>query len=394
MNLRVAHVTATFPPYHGGTGNVCYHNARELARLGHTVHVFTATCRGAPKIEHQEGFVTHRLRPLVQIGNAPVLPSLLTSLAGFDIIHLHYPFILGAELVRLAAYLNHTPLVVTFHNDLVGKGTRSPIFRIYQRLSAHLTIQTATLLCTISRDYYEYSRLRSSMTQQSPAIVELPNGVDIAHFNPEAEGETIRARYAIPSDDRVVLFVAALDRAHHFKGLDRLFRALTALPPNIHLLIVGEGELRSTYAAQAAHLGLDKRVTFAGRVADELIPAFYRSADVTVLPSSPPESFGLVLVESLACGTPVIASDIPGVRTVVDHGGDGLLFKHTSILALSQALKRILDDATMRREMGRQGRARVEERYAWESIGARLETFYLQLLGASETPISRYAGGH
>jgi glycosyltransferase involved in cell wall biosynthesis len=392
MNLRVAHVTATFPPYHGGTGNVCYHNARELARLGHTVHVFTAAHRGAPKIERQDGFVTHRLHPLVQVGNAPVLPGLLTSLAGFDIIHLHYPFILGAELVRLAAYLNRTPLVVTLHNDLVGKGVRSAIFTMYQRLSARLTVQAATLLCTISRDYYEHSRLHSAMPQQSPAVVELPNGVDITRFNPE--GETIRARYSLTPDDHVVLFVAALDRAHHFKGLDRLFRALTALPPNTHLLIVGEGELRSTYAAQAAQLGLDRRVIFAGKVSDELIPVFYRSADVTVFPSSPPESFGLVLVESLACGTPVIASNIPGVRTVVDHGGDGLLFKHTSVLALSQALKQLLDDADMRREMGHQGRARVEERYAWESIGARLETFYLQLLGANEAPLSRFVGGH
>ncbi|MCB0002896.1 MAG: glycosyltransferase, partial [Anaerolineae bacterium] len=74
--LRIAHVTATFPPYRGGTGNVCYHNARELARRGHDVHVFTSTVDGAPQRETRDGIEIHRLSPLVRVGNAPLLPQL------------------------------------------------------------------------------------------------------------------------------------------------------------------------------------------------------------------------------------------------------------------------------------------------------------------------------
>ena len=96
--LRIAHVTATFPPYQAGTGIVCYHNARELARRGHVVHVYTASYGDAPAQEDLDGFTIHRLPALFRFGNAPCLPRLL-KIKDFDIIHLHHPFIFGAELI-------------------------------------------------------------------------------------------------------------------------------------------------------------------------------------------------------------------------------------------------------------------------------------------------------
>ncbi|HVX29433.1 MAG TPA: glycosyltransferase, partial [Nitrolancea sp.] len=109
--MRIAHVTATFPPYYGGTGNVCYHNARVLAARGHHVEVFTADAPG--RIDDPAGVIVNRLRPIVQVGNAPVLPSLL-RLRQFDLVHLHYPFYTGAEFVSLA----RLPYVITYHQDV------------------------------------------------------------------------------------------------------------------------------------------------------------------------------------------------------------------------------------------------------------------------------------
>lgn len=383
MSLRIAQVTATFPPYQGGTGNVCYHNARELAQHGHEVHVFTAGLPGAPAREVREGFIIHRLHPLLQVGNAPVLPDLIPALRGFDILHLHYPFVLGAEMVRLASIRYRIPFVVSFHNDLIGQGLRAHVFSLYQRLSAHLTMRAAAQLCAVSLDHYQSSCLRQMLAERAPPVVELSNGVDTDHFCPGRS--TVRERYGIPAEAKLVLFVAALDRAHHFKGLDALLQAFRTLPSDMWLLIVGDGDLRPAYERQAAQLGLVDRTRFAGAVPHAETPPFYRGADLTVLPSSPPESFGLVLVESLACGTPVVASAIPGVRTVVDHGHDGLLVPAHNAASLAEAIRQVLRDEAARQAMGRQGRAKVMARYHWERIGSHLEIIYRHALGQSQT---------
>ncbi|MCB0240952.1 MAG: glycosyltransferase family 4 protein, partial [Anaerolineae bacterium] len=214
----IAHVTATFPPYRGGTGNVCYHNARELARRGHDVHVFTATVDGAPQRETLDGIEIHRLRPLVRVGNAPVLPQLFTTLRGFDVIHLHYPFIFGAELVRLTSLFHRTPFVITLHNDLIGDGARAKLFAGYQQISAWMTVRHAKTICAVSMDHYYSSKLRASLNGRGPKAVEIPNGVDTAQFSPHGKTD-VRQHYRIPEDSHLMLFVAALDRAHHFKGL-------------------------------------------------------------------------------------------------------------------------------------------------------------------------------
>src|SRR5262245_47209165 len=115
--LRVAHVVATFPPHWGGTGNVAFHNALELARRGLDVTVLTAAVplgawRDPPELR------VRRLPTRFRLGNAPFAPGLLAALARFDVVHLHWPFIFGAELVWLACRLGDVPYVVTYHHDL------------------------------------------------------------------------------------------------------------------------------------------------------------------------------------------------------------------------------------------------------------------------------------
>lgn len=379
--VRIAHISATFPPYRGGTGNVCFHHARELARRGHHVTVLTAAVPDAPAHEQRDGITIQRLRPLVRVGNAPVLPGLLSAVRGFDVLHLHYPFILGAEMVRLAASLYRTPLIVSFHNDLIGDGARAQLFARYQQISARLTVRAAARLCAVSLDHYAASRLRQSLSADRPRAVELPNGVDLELFCPQpAEAHALRLRYGIPEHARLVLFVAALDRAHHFKGLSNLLQALQHLPADTRLLLVGDGDLRESYEREAATLGISERVVFAGAIDHQDTPPFFSAAAVTVLPSTPPESFGLVLVESLACGTPVVASNIPGVRTVVEHDSDGLLVAPGDPRALAAAINGIVSDGARGRRMGQRGRARMIERYDWRQIAAQLERIYQETL--------------
>ena len=126
MGLRIAHLTATFPPYPGGAGNTAYRFASGQAERGHHVEVFTAPAEGEPP--EPGAALVHRIEPLLAIGNAPLIPS-LARVAGFDVVHVHYPFIFGAELTllgRLTRRRRRQALLVHYKNRLVGDGLRAP----------------------------------------------------------------------------------------------------------------------------------------------------------------------------------------------------------------------------------------------------------------------------
>ncbi len=386
--MRIAQVTATFPPYLAGTGNVCYHNALALAMAGHDVTVFTSE-RPATATSDPPGITVRRLPALLRLGNASVLPGLL-NMGGFDLVHLHYPFYFGAELVLLRSLVNRLPYVVTYHQDVLLGGFLRNAATIHHRLLATRVLAGASVVLATSWDYARFSRLGPLVERGVVRVDELPNGVDSRHFRPDVEVGGLREQYGIGPGDRVILFVGALDRPHYFKGVDVLLRALTRLRDNgIRLLVVGDGDQRARYQTLAARLGLRDRVVFGGRVSDARLPAHYVLADALVLPSTTMgEAFGLVLLEALACQTPVIASNLPGVRSVVANGEDGLLVEPGDAEDLAAKLVALLGDSRRRRRMGERGRAKVEARYTWERIGTRLETIYRQVLAASPEPVA------
>ena len=371
--LRIAHVTATFPPYYGGTGNVCYHNARVLAALGHEVRVLTAAWPGTP--DDPDGVSVHRFRPLVRVGNAPVLPGLLPALRGADLVHLHYPFYAGAELVALS----RRPYVVTYHQDVELAGWLGRATKLHERTIGRRLLRGAARLCPTSLDYLAYSTVAGVVPPDR--IEAVPNGVDAERYAPGPPDPALRRRHGLPDDLPLVLFVGAMDQPHYFKGVPTLLRALAAVP-RVAALLVGDGDLRPVYERLRDDLGLGARVAFAGRVSADDLPATYRAADFLVLPSETRgEAFGLVLIEALASGRPVIATDLPGVRSVVAPSQDGLLVPPANPAALAAAIAQI---ATLppaeRAAMGERGRRKVEQTYTWDRIGARLDRLYRTVL--------------
>jgi glycosyltransferase involved in cell wall biosynthesis len=382
--MRIAQVTATYPPYKAGTGNVCYHNSVELARLGHHVVVYTAA--GSPtRLEDTEGISVRRLSPIIRFGNAPLLPGLL-GLNDVDIIHLHLPFIFGAELVWGVSGLRKIPMVVTYHNDLIGRGLRRLLFDSYTFLSVGRVLSAARKIAVVSEDHALHCAQAPLFRKRWKDIVEIPNGVDTDWFHPLEAEPDIRRKYKIPDTASLLLFVAALDRAHHYKGLATLFQAVGGLSrEDVRLLVVGEGELRETYRLQAEKMGIGRQTIFAGSVSDSDLPAYYRSADIFILPSHVLESFGMVLVEAMACGIPVIATNLPGVRSVVSDGEDGFLIPPMRADSLAEKILFMLDHSEIRKEMGIRGRKKAETKYAWRRIAPRLLRMYEDVLGLSES---------
>lgn len=382
--LRIAHVTATFPPYWAGTGNVAYHNARLMHERGHHITVFTAQTSGEKYISPPSGvaltfpFRVVRLPAPFRLGNAPFTPGLLSGLQGFDLIHLHYPYIFGAELAWLASRLYSTPLLFTYHNRLQEHTpVKRELFGLYNALIEPLIFLSASRILAVRKEHLlaQHPGLR-----KDPRVREASNGVDTRLFSP---GDPLEARRAlgVSAQTPVALFVGALDPAHRFKNVDGLIRAFARVRvPAAELWVVGEGGLRAELEGLAGQLGLKERVRFLGKRTPDELPALYRAADVSVLPSTGVESFGLVLIESLACATPVIASALPGVRTLVTDGVDGHLVAPGDELALAEALELRLRERKAGQAMGQKGREKVLRLYDWEVIGEQLEHLYREVV--------------
>lgn len=383
MSLRVAMLTATYPPYRGGAGTVAQNLARGLAARGHEVEVRTAAGQGGAGegVGEEDGVLVRRERPRFAIGNAPLLTG-LTRLAGFDVVHLHLPFMFGAEalLAARAPRRRRVALVASYHNLLVGEGARAPIFRAYEATVGRAIVRHADRVCVVSRAHAEtVPYLAALARRRAERVVELPNGVDLEAFAP-GDGSAARAQIGVPPDAVVAVYVATLDRAHHLKRPDLAIAALAAASDErLHLVMVGGGESEPELRSRASAAGVAERVHFAGEADHTRLPALLRAGDVFLL-TSDLESFGIVLVEAMACGLPVIASDLPGVRAVVRAGEHGELVPPGDAGAFAAALDRLAAAGPDRRaELGRAGRAHAEAHYGWPGIVKRIEDIYAEV---------------
>jgi glycosyltransferase involved in cell wall biosynthesis len=389
--LRIAHLTATFPPYPGGAGNTAFRFARDQAALGHEVEVFTAPAPG--EAPDPGAAMVHRIDPVFAIGNAPLIPS-LAGIEGFDVVHLHYPFIFGSELTllgRMRARRRSQALLVHYKNRLVGRGARGALFEAYEHSVAPLLIRAADRVCVLSPDHAgSVSYLRRARERDPAKLVEMPNGVDSELFSPAIDDGALRRRLGIAADSVVAAFVATLDRAHHFKRLDVAIDALAALDQSaVHLVVAGGGELVDGFRSRAAEAGVADRVHFLGAVPHAELPDVLRAADIFLLTTEPPESFGIVLIEAMACALPVIATDYPGVRAVVADEVTGLLVPRGDPEAVAAALRDLAAEPERRREMGERGRSKALSEWSWPKLVGRMDSVYAEAIAVRRRTAGR-----
>ena len=183
--LRIAHLTAVYPPYAAGGGVACHYQAAEQARRGHDVSVWTVAIPGEPPPTAAR---VVRLPAALQLGAAPLLPGLF-RLPSADVIHVHHPFIFGIEPALLAAARHRAALVVTYHNRLVGSGLRRPLFFGYEETMGRLLARRADRLIVLSPEHAEtVSYLRTARRRRPERLAAVPNGIDAERFAPGTSG--------------------------------------------------------------------------------------------------------------------------------------------------------------------------------------------------------------
>jgi len=205
-------------------------------------------------------------------------------------------------------------------------------------------------------------------------IVVIPIGVDPIEFHP-----TQRER------DIDIFFLSVLDRFHYFKGLDVLLNAVCRIArdrPDLRVVIGGGGPEISRYIARVHDLGIEPNVRFAGYIPQEKMNDWYNRSRVFVLPSIDPtlETFGIVLIEAMASGRPVITTEIAGAAEDIQSYGAGIVINRECPDALASAISTLLDDNTLADLMGVQAQQLVKDRYSWQDITIRVEKVYNKLL--------------
>ncbi|MDB4906952.1 MAG: hypothetical protein JWO05_1736 [Gemmatimonadetes bacterium] len=364
-SLRVMQVGKFYPPHEGGMET---HLQALCRNLRHAVDL-DVVVSGDGRRSHREvvdGVHLTRAGTWLTVASAPLCPRMILALRSGrpDLVHLHHPN--PSAFLSYLASGHRGPLVVTYHSDIVAQRTLNLIYEPVVRR----VLDRADAIIVSSREYFESSPL---LRHYADRTVVIPFGVETGFLaDPDpADVQRIRDQHG----PRIVLTVG---RLVYYKGIEFLLDAMPSV--DAKLLVVGQGPLRAQLAAQVARLGVSDRVSFIGRVPQ--VAPYYHAADVFVLASHlRSEAFGLVQLEAMACGLPVVNARIAsGVPFVSLDGVTGITVPPADSHALAAALNTLLDDAPLRRAMGDAGRRRVADEFSLELMGARTVALYSNVM--------------
>jgi len=371
--MKIAQITTVFPPFRGGMSQVPYQHARGLYKLGYEVDVLTPDY-GFGTITEEFNIIY--IKPWLKWGLGAFCPQIFSQLKKYDVIELHYPAFGMAIVVALAKLFRATQakLVLFYHMDNFGAGLFQIIYPLYNIFFRPFIIRQADVILASSFDYIQHSGIKKFYNKYPNRFQELPFGVT-AEFKPQDRNNDLLQQFNIQPDKKIILFLGGLGPEHYFKGINVLLQAVSRLQTdNWHLVCVGRGSLIPQYQQQARDLNISDRVTFTDYQPDEVKPDWYNLATVTVLPSTDrSEAFGIMLVEAMACGSPVIASDLPGVRTVVENYINGLLFQSGDATDLANKINQILTTTDLQQKFRHNAVQIAQDKYQWGKIIDKLD---------------------
>ncbi|HSD51858.1 MAG TPA: glycosyltransferase family 4 protein [Candidatus Methylomirabilis sp.] len=375
--MRVCLITANFWPTWGGAETQCRLLARELGRRGNQVVILTRARRGAPATDCADGIAVRRTTAFGPSYCRSMIWS-LTATAwlrrhghGFNVIQCYQ--LLSPAHVGILGRSGRQAVVVRpacsgQYGD-VAEVQRLPLTGIRKRM-----LQRVDAFVTLTQS------VESELVEFGLGAIprhRIPNGVDLSLFSPATgdERRTLRARLGLPEDRILCAFVGRLT---HQKDPDLLLQAWALVPRSqAHLVLVGDGPLRSRLEACVNSGPRKAQITFTGASAN--VVRYLKAADLLVLPSRA-EGMSNVILEAMACGLPIVATDLPGNRDVLGEDGKlGLLVPVGNPAPLAEAIETLVASADLRRELGRAARIEVEMRFDIQRVVGQYLSLYEEL---------------
>jgi len=374
--MRVLQLGKYYDPYMGGIET---HLSLLCAELRAQDEVEVLVCNTGRRTERGEvkGIQVTRAGAWARAFSTDLCPALVAEISGrtFDVLHLHTPNPMGMLAYLLARKPRHHRLVITHHSDVVRQaGLRRALHPLFA-----MTMNRAQCIVATSPNYLETSL---ELAPYRDRVRVVPYGIDPAPYqdpNHAGAGQHLRARFG----ERVVL---AAGRLIYYKGFETLLESMTEVDG--HLVLIGDGPLGSALRSKAQMLGIESRVTFAGEIHQSEIPSWYRAADVFVLSSiARSEAFGIVQLEAMAAGLPVVNTQLDsGVPFVSIDGQTGFTVPPLDPRSLARAINALLADRELRERLGRRAKERVNQLFTKARMVDQLRAIYRGVLSSASPP--------
>ncbi|MDI6840582.1 MAG: glycosyltransferase family 4 protein [bacterium] len=389
--MKICIVSDLYYPYPGGVSEHVYHTSHELMKMGHEVKILTTSYKTYLWRDYETYEIDSRDKQVspedvIRLGIAIPYPTnrsvgvipigfrlnekvkkVLNSSGSFDIIHMHGP---SPSLPLIALRCSSAINILTFH-------AHAPDLKLYKyftyiiqpyirKIDAAIAVSRVAL--TTMQRYLSY---RQAGIQIPYTII--PNGVDTKRFSPEVDGLE-KFRQVSSEAGHNILFIGRFEPR---KGLKYLIQAFQIVRQEFHdskLIVVGKGWL-SKIKNQNAKI---KNIYFEGFISPEILPRYYTSCDVFCSPAIGMESFGIVLLEAMASGKPVVATNIPGYREVITNGLNGILVEPKNPKSIADAIIGIFKNNELRTRLAKEGRE-AALRYSWDKVTRKIEQFYYEI---------------
>ncbi|MBI2865225.1 MAG: glycosyltransferase family 4 protein [Chloroflexi bacterium] len=373
--MKIALVSPYDYPYPGGVTSHIAHLKDNISRMGHDVKVIAPSSSDKNELAKDNVLVVGKPTPVPSSGSIARI-TLSLRLSGpikrilneesFDIIHLHEPLVPGVPIavLRFSQSIN----IGTFHayagSNIGYLYGRRILKRWFRKLQGKIAVSRAAM---------------EFVSQYFPGYYNIiPNGIDYERFAADVP--------PIEVFDDGKLNILFVGRPEKRKGLKYLLRAFVYVKrefPDSRLIVVGpKGGLHEGYEKWARKSGLAD-VVFTGFVSNDDLPRYYKTADVFCSPATGQESFGIVLLEAMAAGKPIIASNIEGYAGVMTHGIEGFMVRPKNSDALAMSLIHVLANESLRTAMGNAGSIKARD-YSWDRVARRVVAYYQRLLDESQ----------
>jgi glycogen(starch) synthase len=377
--------TWEYPPrIIGGIAPHVYDLSKALSELGTKIVVITCDFPGAPEEERNGNVEVHRVDSYkaptpdfaswIYTMNSNLQEHAIELLSSnedpIDIIHAHDWLV--AEAAIGLKHMFRIPMVATIHSTEHGRrnGIHTDYHRMLHETETWLTQEAWKIICCSN---YMSAHVNSVFGTPNDKIVTIPNGVDPDKFSQPFDKEAFRRKYASP-DEKLVLYVG---RMVYEKGLGVLVEAAHKVLRSINakFVLVGEGHLKDTLSKVVLDEGLAHKLYFTGYLDDNEVKLLFRTADVCVVPSLF-EPFGIVCLEAMAAGTPVVVSNTGGLSEIIQHDKNGVKVYPNDPDSLAWGIIRVLTDKPLSERIAAEALRRVKEVYSWRSIAKRTQDFY------------------
>ena len=362
--MKIAQVVSYYPPHLGGMQNVAREISERLAIKGHQVEVFTSDigCKKG-KLRSTKNLKIHYLKSW-EFAHTPIILSLffkLLKMSKESIMHVHIAQAFVPEVVYLVSKIKKIPYIAHVHGDSKPSGKFGFLLPLYKKLFIKKILSKAEKVICLSKDYKQFINKKYGINESK--IIVIPNGVSEKFFINKA-----KKLNKIPN----LLFVGRLSVE---KNIPKLIEATSLLKNKVILHIVGEGEKKE----ELKKLILDKRIKniiLHGKKTGKELIDFYKHADIFLLASSC-EGLPLTLLEAMASGTPIIASNIRGIREII--GNVGILVSPPTSENFTREIDKLIENKKIREKLAEKGRKKAKN-YDWNKIVEKFENVYREAL--------------